>query len=171
MSRLPPLLALILLLVIVQTAGLGSGGPKALDVSRADADAAIAAAGTAGQQAFLKIRAADQEGGNVTTLATRFNEALELLTKARAFMDEGLPDRAVTSAEGAQGIFEAVGGEAGVLTMQAVADASTRRTAVLLAAPIAVILTTVISYFLIRIWQTRRIEQTMEMEIKEGETS
>jgi len=158
-------------LVTAQTAALGSGGLEPLSASRTDAEAAIVAAEVLGQQAFLKIRAANQEGGNVTALATRFNEALDLLTEAKVFMDMGLPDRALGSAEGARGVFEALGGEARVLTMQAAADASTKRIAVLLVAPVAVILTTVISYFLIRIWQRRRIEQTMEMEIQEAETS
>lgn len=169
-SRSAPLLALIVLLVFAQTAESGSAGCKALDASRLDAEAAITAAEASSQEAFLRIQGADGEGGNVTAIAERFNEALGLLDRARVFMDEGLLDQAVTSAEGAQGVFRSVGSEAEVLRIQAAADASTRRITVLLTAPVVVILITVSSYVLIRVWQRRRIERTMEMEIREAGT-
>ena len=171
MSRSAPLFALILLLVFIQTVGSGFLGCRALDASRTDAEAAIAAAEAEGQQTFLRIQTADQEGGSVTALAAEFNEALDLLTGARLFMDEGLIDQAVASAERARGVFESVGSQAEVLGIQAATDGSIRKTTVLLAAPIAVILTTLVSYFLVRFWQRRRIERTLEMEIKEAETA
>lgn len=169
-SRPALLLALILLLVFAQTGESSSAGPEALDASRRDAEAAITAAQVSSQEAFLQIKGANQEGGNVTALAGRFNEALELLDRAKVLMDEGLLDQAVASAESAEGLFKAVGSEGEVLRVQAAADASTWRTAVLLAAPVAVILITVFSYVLIRVWQRRRMERTMEMEIREAGT-
>jgi len=164
------LLALILILVMAQTAESSSPGPKAMEASQQEAEAAIAAAKASSEQAFLQIQVADHEGGNVTALAARFNEGLELVDSARVLVYLGLLDRAVTSAENAEALFKAVESEAQVLQTQAAADASTRRTVVILAAPLAAILITVFSYVLIRLWQRGRIERTMEMEIKEAET-
>jgi len=170
-SRSAPLLALVLLLVFTQAAHSSSTGLRALEASRGDAAGAISAAEASGGRAFLLIRGADREGGNVTSLALRFNEALELVYGARVLLDEGMLDEAVKSAENARDLFEALGGEADLLATQAVADASTRRAMVLLAAPVVSILVTVFSYMLIRLWQRGRLERTMEMEIKEAEAS
>jgi len=169
-SRSAFVLTFFLLLLFVQTPGSGSAARKVLDSSRRDAEAAIAAADAFGQQAFVQVLRADGEGGNVTALAERFNRALEMVDRARVFLDEGLPDKAVSSAESAQGIFKSVGSEAEVLRIQAGVDASTRRSVVLLVAPVAVILITVFSYLLVRFWQGRRIRRTLEMEIKEAGT-
>ena len=164
------LLASILLLVSSQIAESSYAGPKAFDASRQDAEAAIAAAQAYSEEAFLHIHEVDRVGGNVTALAVRFNEALELVDRARMFIGDGLANEAVISAESAQGIFKGLGSEAEVLGIQAASEASARRTAVLLAAPVIVTLMTVLSYLLIRSWQRRRMERTMEMEVREAET-
>lgn len=164
------LLASILLMLSSQTAESGCAVPNSFDASRRDAEAAIATAQAYSEEAFLEIREADRVGGNVTALAVRFDEALELVDRARMFIEEGLADEAVISAESAQSIFKGLGSEAEFLGIQAATEASARRTAVLLAAPLIVTLMTVLSYLLIRSWQRRSIERTMEMEVREAET-
>ena len=167
MSRSAPLPALMLLMVLANATISRS------DISSAsgqDAGGAIAAAESSAQEAFEQIKAPDREGGNVTTLASRFNEALEMLDRAKAYADGGLDDLAITTAEIAQQLFDAIGSEAIILQGQAEAEASSERTIILIAAPIVVISITLFSYFLIRLWQRRRIERTLEMEVKAAQT-
>jgi hypothetical protein len=159
------LLALMLLLISTQKARPGSASPP--DATTRDAAQAIAEAEAAGERAFVQIQDAEHEGGNVTTLAVRFNGALELLDGARAFADEGLYGQAVASANNASGLFSAIGGDAQALGLQMAAEESNARIEVLLAAPIAVILMTLISYYAIRLWRRRQIGRTLEMGIGE----
>lgn len=169
MSRSTLLPTLMLLLVLANVTVSRSDVSHILDISQKDAKGAIAAAEASAQEVFVQIRAADREGGNVTALAGRFNEALEMLDKAKAFMDEGLNDQAITTAEGAQQLFDAIGHDATVLQIRAAAEASNKMMIILLVAPIVVISITLLSYFLIRLWRRRGLERIMEMEVKEAE--
>lgn len=159
------LLALMLLLISPQMARLGSASPP--DVTARDAGQAVARAEVAGERTFVQIRDAEHEGGNVTDLSVRFNIALGLLDGARAFVDEGLYGQAVASADNASELFRNIGGDAQALELQAAAEASNARIEVLLTAPIVVILITIISYFVIRLWRRRQIGRTLEMGIEE----
>lgn len=140
-----------------------------LEFSGHDAGGAITAAEASARGAFDQIKAADREGGNVTILASSFNEALEMLDRAKAYADEGLDDLAITTAEIARQLFDAIGNEAIILQGRAAADASYRRLAILSAAPISAISITLFAYFLIRLWRRRGIERIMEMEVRATE--
>lgn len=159
----------MLLLVLASATISRSNASGILGFSQQDARGAIAVAELSGQEAFVEIQTADREGGDVTSLASGFNEALEMLDRAKALMDEGLYDQAITTAEGAQQLFVAIGNDAAVLQMRAAAEASNKRMIILLAAPIVVISITLSSYFLIRLWRKRGIERTLEMEVRETE--
>jgi hypothetical protein len=66
-------------------AQLGSATPDA----QKDAKEAIAMAEASSQGAFLHIREADSEGGDVSTLSRRFNDAMGLLDNASILLRQG----------------------------------------------------------------------------------
>jgi len=165
--RSAPLLALILL-VFAQMAEPSFAAPNPSSISEQEARGAIETAEASSALAFLQVRMAEREGGNVTSLAMRFNEALEMLGMARAFAVDGIFNRAVTLADDARQLFDEISGDAKALQRQASEAESTKRFTMILFSPFIAVLVSLCIYLLIRAWQTRRLARAMRMKIEEA---
>jgi hypothetical protein len=134
--------------------------------SRQYVQGAIAEAQSSSQLAFVLLREANLQGGDVTGLAARFNEALRLLSNASALMQNGLYDRAAAYAGDAQALFDAIGSEAQALGARASAETSNKRTVVLVLAPLGALAATLLSYFAVRFWRMRHLIRTVEADVR-----
>lgn len=153
-------LYLALLLALASLASACSADPTSEKESISEAEASS-------REAFLKIREADSEGGNVSALAERFNRALELLEEARALANGTSYEQASALAQEASQLFNAISIDAVELQKRAAEEASNRRTFLILSAPVAIISITLISYFSIMFWRKRSVRRIMEMKVEE----
>ncbi len=117
------------------------------------------------ERVYTELRAADEAGANITTLADQYNSALNLIDQAERLDSAGDHAGAASLADHAQAILQPIPLEAEKLRSDALSQQQTAKLDRLLAIPIGafIVALTVVGFTVIR--RRVRFKQIMEMRL------
>lgn len=118
-------------------------------------------------EAFTRLSALYQVGGNSSTLLTQMNTALEQIQEARVKTALGQTAEAQALQDQARSALEKIVTEAPAVQQKAQLEATRRSIVVLSFIPISVVISTVASYLAVRAWRRYDRSRLYEMRIVE----
>ena len=119
-----------------------------------------------GEKAYAELKAADEAGANITTLATQFNAALGLLENASSFERAGDNATASALASEAENSFQAIVPAADALRGAALSKQQQEIAGRRIVIPVFALIVAVAAVAMLQIYRRIRWRQFAELRIK-----